>query len=624
MRSASSSAGGPFASEKAVSLLPPNNVLEPKHMAVHLSFDIPKQTVQGFVRHTINNPRHTPIHEGSVLARELSQITFNAVSLDISAVVDTADGSSLDFDYDGKEIKIQGGEPIAGLYFHVPDEVLKEKVLHCITDHETERARYWLPCVDFPRRQDQFGWLQRKWPEVSVAKVLPDCFARDNGGAMENISLVTYTDRLCIDEVAAKDFVDTVDSVNIHEMAHTYLCKLTYYYELIGDLLVMRHFEHAWLKDFSDLVLLSLLATPASTNFPVLLKNHSILHSPDVTRTYDSSWNMFDSHLYPGGAVRIHMLRPPLGDEVFWSAVKNYVNTFAKQGLETEDFKRCLEQESGLNLTRFFDQWFYGLGFPKLKATYEYVAARKQVLLSSYRAAWEAKPSIVEIDPRGKVYIRLSLTLESKFWSQLSRGKRYRKQVFGVRTQAYLALSAAKTQTAVDILASSLATETHPRALTALLSACTIRAESIRKGILKLLENPSALLTTPVLKLLLTRSTMGDRLERRKTAEAISEYLRDPFHRIRRAALGALKDLEGKEFAGAAAATLAGFPAQDRPAVEKVVKVKEMAATIEDLEGRLKKMEQQMQLLEARQKEEAEAKAKEVKEKEADIKPVTV
>lgn len=34
---------------------------------------------------------------------------------------------------------------------------------------------------------------------------------------------------------------------------------------------------------------------------------------PIVTKTYDSSWNMFDWHLYPGGAWRLHMLRCMLG-----------------------------------------------------------------------------------------------------------------------------------------------------------------------------------------------------------------------------------------------------------------------------------------------------------------------
>ncbi|KAJ3191388.1 hypothetical protein HDU67_005867, partial [Dinochytrium kinnereticum] len=161
-------AGGSFCSEKAMPSYAPNMVLEPTHMEVNLSFDLPKQTIEGCVRHTIRNPRHAVALQGSVLARELSQITFNAVSAIVQSVNEVGSEAKLDYDYDGKEIRVRFPapfkpnevkiveiryrveNPIAGLYFHVPDEVLKEKVIHCITDHETERARYWLPCIDFP------------------------------------------------------------------------------------------------------------------------------------------------------------------------------------------------------------------------------------------------------------------------------------------------------------------------------------------------------------------------------------------------------------------------------------------------------------------------------------------
>ena len=39
---------------------------------------------------------------------------------------------------------------------------------------------------------------------------------------------------------------------------------------------------------------------------------------PLVTREYNSSWDLYDYHLYPGGAARIHTLRRTLGDEAFW------------------------------------------------------------------------------------------------------------------------------------------------------------------------------------------------------------------------------------------------------------------------------------------------------------------
>ena len=61
------------------------------------------------------------------------------------------------------------------------------------------------------------------------------------------------------------------------------------------------------------------------------------------------------------------MLRRLLGDDAFWAGVRAYVHTHQKGVVETDDFRRHLERASGRNLTRFFDQWFYGRGFPKLR-----------------------------------------------------------------------------------------------------------------------------------------------------------------------------------------------------------------------------------------------------------------
>lgn len=40
------------------------------------------------------------------------------------------------------------------------------------------------------------------------------------------------------DETWGKEFQLSLDEVNVHEMAHSYF----------GDSVVMRHFEHVWLK----------------------------------------------------------------------------------------------------------------------------------------------------------------------------------------------------------------------------------------------------------------------------------------------------------------------------------------------------------------------------------------
>ena len=99
---------------------------------------------------------------------------------------------------------------------------------------------------------------------------------------------------------------------------------------------------------------------------------------PIVTRHFRSSWDMYDRHLYPGGACRLHTLRCELGDEVFWAAVSDYLARYEGKVVETDDFRHVMEAHSGRSLARFFDQWFHTPGYPDLKVTFRYDADKQQ------------------------------------------------------------------------------------------------------------------------------------------------------------------------------------------------------------------------------------------------------
>merc|ERR1712080_33792 len=61
---------------------------------------------------------------------------------------------------------------------------------------------------------------------------------------------------------------------------------------------------------------------------------------PTVTRKYNSSWQLYDSHLYPGGAWRLHMLREMLGNDIFWKGVQRYIKDYKGKVVTTVDFRR--------------------------------------------------------------------------------------------------------------------------------------------------------------------------------------------------------------------------------------------------------------------------------------------
>lgn len=333
------------------------------------------------------------------------------------------------------------------------------------TDHETERARYWLPCVDHPSvrtsldlvltapeectilangvlvdetcregrktahwRLEQpcpsyliclaIGEFVRfdggEWAGVPVAAYAlhghrPETLGRSFGvtreqmewltaklgapfpypkyyqvalpgigGAMENISLTTWDDAFLLDETLAAEWQRVVERVNVHEMAHSYF----------GDAIVISDFAHAWLKEgwatYVEALWVEDRYGADEFHYHLQCEAEDYMREADeryarpiVTRRYSSSWEMFDQHLYPGGGWRLHMLRWRVGEEAFWKGVRRYVAEFSGRLVETADFRKALEEASGLDLARFFDEWVYAPGYPRLELTFEYDAEKR-------------------------------------------------------------------------------------------------------------------------------------------------------------------------------------------------------------------------------------------------------
>jgi len=84
---------------------------------------------------------------------------------------------------------------------------------------------------------------------------------------------------------------------------------------------------------------------------------------------------------YQKGSWTLHMLRTMLGDDVFWTGIRDYYARFRNQTATTTDFRMAMERASGKDLSAFFQQWLYRGGIPRLDATWQWDAAAKQVVL---------------------------------------------------------------------------------------------------------------------------------------------------------------------------------------------------------------------------------------------------
>ena len=83
---------------------------------------------------------------------------------------------------------------------------------------------------------------------------------------------------------------------------------------------------------------------------------------------------IFDSRLsYSKGGMLLHMLRWELGDSLFFAGIKTYLNdaNLSYGFASTNDLINNIEQVADTNLTEFFNDWFYGEGYPIYEISYE-------------------------------------------------------------------------------------------------------------------------------------------------------------------------------------------------------------------------------------------------------------
>jgi len=465
--------GADFTLPGAQAHYPPDLQIEPVHLDIDLHVDVANRAASGTVTLTVG------ANGDGADSLELHAVDFHDVK-----VRDT-DGHQVHFSYDGRLIRIQWASPlkrgeqcklavsyrvdrpVTGLFFSGPDKAYPKAPRWAATDHETERARHWLPCVDLPnvrttlefhlRCEKDFTvvangasvgekdngdgtktshWkLDQRCPSYLVCFALGDFVRCDDGshkgkpiayftskehsaadlkrsfggtgamldwmtkklgsdlpwpkyfqfalqhigGAMENISLVSWDDMFVLNEDVHKEWGWLVDKINLHEMAHTWF----------GDHIVCRDFAQAWLKESWAVYMETCWhedtqgADERDYDFFCNLENYlgeadGSYMRPIMTRLFDHSWNMYDRHLYPGGAVRLHMLRHELGTEVFWAGVRDYVARYSGKTVETEDFRRVLEEHSGKSLVKWFEQWICSKGYPNLKVSFSFDAKKLQ------------------------------------------------------------------------------------------------------------------------------------------------------------------------------------------------------------------------------------------------------
>jgi len=191
-------------------------------------------------------------------------------------------------------------------------------------------------------------------------------------GGMENVTAVTLTDRTLHDDRAHPD---ATTALITHEAAHQWT----------GDLVGFADWSESWLSEgLSDYLTSLWVGTDESADALTLEwqdQNAAYLRSgrfsrPIVTRLYRAREDLFDAVLYAKGSAVLNMLRSRIGDEPFLRGLNLYLVRNAWKPARTSNLQAAFEEASGRNLDRFFDEWVYRPGHPKITASWSWRPGR--------------------------------------------------------------------------------------------------------------------------------------------------------------------------------------------------------------------------------------------------------
>jgi hypothetical protein len=80
-----------------------------------------------------------------------------------------------------------------------------------------------------------------------------------------------------------------------------------------------------------------------------------------------SDGRVFRALVYNKGAMVLHMLRRLMGDEAFFTGLRDFYATWRYTKAGTDDFRVAMEKAGGQPLERFFERWIYGGAIPTLR-----------------------------------------------------------------------------------------------------------------------------------------------------------------------------------------------------------------------------------------------------------------
>lgn len=119
---------------------------------------------------------------------------------------------------------------------------------------------------------------------------------------------------------------------------------------------------------------------------------------------YHDREDMFDQITYQKGGRILHMLRNAVGDSAFFKSLNLYLKTNAFKATEAHQLRLAFEEVTGRDMNWFFNQWYFGQGFPELDISYKYNNNNVTVIIQQIQKeakVWQL-PIAIDIYAGGK------------------------------------------------------------------------------------------------------------------------------------------------------------------------------------------------------------------------------
>lgn len=222
-------------------------------------------------------------------------------------------------------------------------------------DRAEPTYRYSEMMVDFLENETGIAYPWESYSQIMVQDFLY--------GAMENTTATVFGDFFSVDERA---FIDrNYIGVNCHELTHQWF----------GDYITARDVRDTWLQEswatYYPKMLTKKLFGDDAYNWQRRGEQNTAIEASKKDKYPIRFTGAGTARVYPKGSNVISMLSYVLGEEQWKRAQKYYLKKHAYANVETNDLQQAIQDQLGIDMSWFFDEWVLRGGEPEYTVHYE-------------------------------------------------------------------------------------------------------------------------------------------------------------------------------------------------------------------------------------------------------------